>query len=110
MAKLFTPNEKYGVAIASRIETKLATDIAKKAEILQLSFSKTVALVIAQGLEEKRPIIIDNRQDIEKLDENYRILIGEFIREISKGDEYRERELIKTFKEIRDSNEFTNLK
>lgn len=104
MAKLVTEKEKYGISVAARIEPNLAYRISERAETLGLSMAKMVSMLIAKGFTPEQPVVVDNSQDIEELDQRYRMTIAKYIKSISSSDEeYHER--VELFHQIWNENE-----
>lgn len=118
MAKLHTEKEKYGVSVAARIDPELAHQIADRAERMGLSFAKMVSLLISRGFNPQEPVRVENREEIERLeeelaevtealetlqteDEANRNAIGLFIQAVT-SDVNEQRTHLNTFKTIRD--------
>lgn len=118
MAQLHTQKEKYGVSMAARIDLNMAHQIADRAERLGISYSKMVSLIISRGFNPDEPIRIENREELERLqeeltklteafialqseDEANRNAIAAFIQVIT-SDEDEQRRHLNTFKTIRD--------
>jgi hypothetical protein len=118
MAQLHTEKEKYGVSVAARIDPNMAHQIADRAERMGLSFAKMVSLLISRGFDPQEPVRVENREEIERLeeelaevtealetlqteDEANRSAIGLFIQTIT-SDVDEQRTHLNTFKTIRD--------
>jgi antitoxin component of RelBE/YafQ-DinJ toxin-antitoxin module len=118
MAQLYTEKEKYGVSVAARIDPNMAHQIADRAERMGLSFAKMVSLLISRGFDPQEPVRVENREEIERLeeelaevtealetlqteDEANRNAIGLFIQTIT-SDVDEQRTHLNTFKTIRD--------
>jgi antitoxin component of RelBE/YafQ-DinJ toxin-antitoxin module len=118
MAQLHTEKEKYGVSVAARIDPNMAHQIADRAERMGLSFAKMVSLLISRGFNPQEPVRVENREEIERLeeelaevtealetlqavDEANRSAIAQFIQAIA-SDEDEQRTHLDTFKTIRD--------
>lgn len=69
MAQLVTKKEKYGVSVAARIDPEIAHQISERAERLGISFAKMVAMLIAKGFNPQEPVYVENREDIERLED-----------------------------------------
>ena len=106
MAKLEIKKEKYGVAVAARIDTQLANRIATKAEQLGISFAQMVGLLIAKGFAPEEPVFVDNSAELEELEITYKTAIAKFLKQIS-NDEEQHREYISIFRSIRDEDSTT---
>ncbi len=117
MAQLVTTKEKYGVSVAARIDPEMAHQIADRAERMGLSYAKMVSLLISRGFNPQEPIRVDNREEVERLeeeltdvtealeslqteDEANRNAIAQFIKTIS-TDESKQLEYLNTFKTLR---------
>lgn len=57
MAQLNTVKEKYGVSVATRIETEIAHQIADRAENLGISLSKMVGMLLVKGFQMNHSVI-----------------------------------------------------
>ncbi|MBL4587181.1 MAG: hypothetical protein JKX84_09025 [Flavobacteriales bacterium] len=68
MAKLVTTKEKYGVSVAARIDPGMAHRISERAERLGVSMAKMVSLLIARGFNPQKPVAIENREEIGRLE------------------------------------------
>ena len=68
MAQLVTKKEKYGVSVAARIDPELAHQISERAERLGLSFAKMVGMIITRGFNPQEPIVVDNSEEIDELE------------------------------------------
>jgi hypothetical protein len=118
MAQLVTTKEKYGVSVAARIDPELAHQISDRAEKLGISFARMVSMLISRGFNPQEPIRLENREEIERLeeelaevtealetlraeDEANRSAIAKFIQAIA-SDANEQRTHLNTFKTIRD--------
>lgn len=68
MAQLNTSKEKYGVSVATRIESEIAHQIADRAENLGISFSKMVGMLLVKGFQANHSII-DTQFQLEESEE-----------------------------------------
>jgi hypothetical protein len=68
MAQLITTKEKYGVSVASRIDSEIAHQISERAERLGISFAKMVGMLIVRGFNPQEPIKVESREEIERLE------------------------------------------
>lgn len=69
MAKLVTTKEKYGVSVATRLDSSIAQEIAERAERLDISFSKMIGMLVMKGFNPQERIVLENNEEIEKLKE-----------------------------------------
>lgn len=67
MAQLVTTKEKYGVAVAARIEPQLAHEIAMKAERLGLSMAKMVSMIITSSFHQDDTKSVNDQDMIQQL-------------------------------------------
>jgi hypothetical protein len=99
MAELETKKDKYGVAVAARIDPLLAQQIAERAMALQLSFSKTLGLLISKGFSGgEQPKKTQTESDVDKV---YLELVVKLIQSIS-PDPNIQRKYAAKFKELKD--------
>ena len=69
MAQLHTEKEKYGVSVAARIDPNMAHQIADRAERMGLNFAKMLSMIISCGFNPLDPVRVENREQIERLEE-----------------------------------------
>ena len=118
MTQLHTEKEKYGVPVAARIDPEMAQQISERAERLGISLAKMVSLIISHGFNPLVPVRVENREQIERLEEQLtevtealaklhkrheigRNALERFIRAISKNEDER-RAHINTFNTMSD--------
>ena len=54
--------------MAARIDPELAHQISERAERLGLSFAKMVGMIITRGFNPQEPIVVDNSEEIDELE------------------------------------------